>query len=87
MLETDLPADLDDLVVAIGRVLQVSVSPGGVPKRAVASAHVGPLGLVGDAHDHFGVHGGRHRAVCLFAIEAIRRVAAEGHPIAPGFTQ
>jgi hypothetical protein len=28
------------------RVLQVNVSPGGVPKRAVAEAHVGVNGLV-----------------------------------------
>ena len=32
------------------------------------------------------VHGGPHRAVSILGIEAIRRVAAEGHPIAPGTT-
>jgi len=69
---------------ATGRVLQVSASPGGVPKRSVGHARVGRFGLEGDAHHHDGVHGGPHRAVCLFAIEAIRRVAAEGHPIGPG---
>jgi MOSC domain-containing protein YiiM/GNAT superfamily N-acetyltransferase len=86
MLETDLRADLDlaATVIATGRVLKVNVSPGGVPKRPVDTAHVGRLGLEGDAHDHFDVHGGPNRAVCLFAVEAIRRVAAEGHPIAPG---
>lgn len=86
MLETDLRADLDlaATVIATGRVLQVNISPGGVPKQAVDTANVGRLGLEGDAHDHFDVHGGPHRAVCLFAVEAIRRVAAEGHPIAPG---
>jgi MOSC domain-containing protein YiiM len=67
-----------------GRVLQVNISPGGVPKRPVAEAWVGRLGLQGDGHAEPGEHGGPHRAVCLFAIEAIRRVAAEGHPIAPG---
>ncbi|MFI5255342.1 MAG: MOSC domain-containing protein, partial [Candidatus Limnocylindrales bacterium] len=67
-----------------GRVLQVSVSPGGVPKLPVTRAWVGPLGLEGDAHNAVGTHGGPHRAVCLFAVEAIRRVAAEGHPIGPG---
>jgi MOSC domain-containing protein YiiM len=68
----------------MGRVLQVNISPGGVPKKSVARARVGRLGLEGDAHQHSGVHGGPHRAVCLFAIEAIRRVAADGHPIGPG---
>lgn len=67
-----------------GRVLQVNVSSGGVPKRPIAEAWVGRLGLEGDGHAEPTEHGGPHRAVCLFAVEAIRRVAAEGHPIAPG---
>jgi MOSC domain-containing protein YiiM len=69
-----------------GRVLQVNVSPGGVPKLPVPNAHVGRLGLAGDDHTDPAGHGGPNRAVCLLAIEAIRRVAAEGHPIAPGTT-
>ncbi|MER3418329.1 MAG: hypothetical protein C4343_04345, partial [Chloroflexota bacterium] len=69
---------------ASGRVLQVNISHGGVPKRPVAEAWVGRLGLVGDGHAEPTEHGGPLRAVCLFASEAIRRVAAEGHPIAPG---
>jgi MOSC domain-containing protein YiiM/GNAT superfamily N-acetyltransferase len=65
-------------------VLQVNVSPGGVPKLPVAEAWVDELGLAGDRHDDHTEHGGPHRAVALFSIEAIRRVSAEGHPIAPG---
>lgn len=45
---------------------------------------MGRLGLEGDAHTDDTVHGGPHRAVCLYAIEAIRRVQAEGHPIEAG---
>jgi MOSC domain-containing protein YiiM/GNAT superfamily N-acetyltransferase len=67
-----------------GRVLQVNISPGGVPKLPVDRAWVGPLGLEGDAHRHSTVHGGPHRAVALLAIEAIERVQADGHPIEPG---
>ncbi len=67
-----------------GRVLQVNVSPGGVPKLPVEKAWVGPLGLDGDAHRHRFVHGGPHRAVALLGIEAIERVQADGHPIEPG---
>ncbi|MBF6604933.1 MAG: GNAT family N-acetyltransferase [Chloroflexi bacterium] len=70
--------------VTEGRVIQVNISPGGVPKRAVSEARVGPLGLVGDRHRADTVHGGPHRAVCLFGIEAIERVAGEGNPIEPG---
>lgn len=65
-------------------MLQVNISPGGVPKQSVERGQVGRLGLEGDAHSHIGVHGGPHRAVCLLGIEVIQRVAAEGHPIAPG---
>ncbi len=69
---------------AAGRVLQVNISRGGVPKLPVASAWVGPLGLEGDDHADRAEHGGPHRAVCLYSIEAIRRVQADGHPIFPG---
>jgi MOSC domain-containing protein YiiM/GNAT superfamily N-acetyltransferase len=67
-----------------GRVLQVNVSPGGVPKLSVERAWVGELGLNGDRHRHDTVHGGPHRAVALLGIEAIERVQADGHPIEPG---
>jgi MOSC domain-containing protein YiiM/GNAT superfamily N-acetyltransferase len=67
-----------------GRVLQVNVSPGGVPKLPVKRAWVGELGLDGDRHRHDTVHGGPHRAVALLGIEAIERVQADGHPIEPG---
>jgi MOSC domain-containing protein YiiM/GNAT superfamily N-acetyltransferase len=67
-----------------GRVLQVNVSPGGVPKHSVGRARIMTDGLVGDAHRHRYVHGGPHRAVSLLGIEAIERVQADGHPIEPG---
>ncbi len=66
------------------RILQVNVSSGGVPKRAVASAHVGRTGLEGDAVNHPKVHGGPERAVCLFSLDLIRALQDEGHPIFPG---
>ncbi len=73
------------LAAADGRVVQVNVSPGGVPKLPIAEARVGRQGLDGDAHDHAAVHGGPHRAVCLLAMEAIERVRADGHPgVEPG---
>src|SRR5258706_7787855 len=70
---------------AIGRVVQVNRSPGGVPKLPVAEARIGRHGLDGDAHHHDTLHGGPHRAVCLMAIEAIERVRADGHSgVGPG---
>jgi len=67
-----------------GRIVQLSVSNGGVPKRAVSTARITPAGLEGDAHRNHEHHGGPERAVCLFAMEAIRALQAEGHPLVPG---
>jgi MOSC domain-containing protein YiiM len=67
-----------------GTIVQVSVSRGGVPKTAVAGARVTALGLEGDAHRDTEHHGGPERAVCLYAMEAITGLRAEGHPIVPG---
>ena len=66
------------------RIVQLSVSNGGVPKTAVESVRVTALGLEGDAHRNREHHGGPERAVCLFAMEAIRALQAEGHPLVPG---
>jgi MOSC domain-containing protein YiiM len=67
-----------------GSIVQLSVSPGGVPKLPVAEARVTRLGLEGDAHRNLEHHGGPERAVCLFPIEAIRGLAVEGHRLTPG---
>lgn len=70
-----------------GRVAQVNVSPrGGVPKLAVDAAHVGATGLAGDAVRYTKIHGGPERAVCLFSLELIEALRAEGHPVSPGTT-
>jgi MOSC domain-containing protein YiiM/GNAT superfamily N-acetyltransferase len=50
----------------------------------VPEARVGRLGLDGDRHRADTVHGGPLRAVCLFGIEVIERLQAEGHPIGAG---
>jgi MOSC domain-containing protein YiiM len=70
--------------VSEGRIVQLSVSPGGVPKHAVKQARVTTLGLEGDGHRDREHHGGPDRAVCLFAMEQIRQLQGEGHAIAPG---
>lgn len=69
-----------------GRIFQVNVSSGGVPKLPVRSADVTPLGLSGDGHAHPHVHGGPQRALCLYSLERIAALQAEGHPIFPGAT-
>jgi MOSC domain-containing protein YiiM len=66
------------------RIVQLSISPGGVPKRAIPEAVVGPLGLEGDEHLDLKWHGGPDRAVCLYSVEQIARLAAEGNDLFPG---
>src|SRR5688500_7733917 len=69
-----------------GRLIQVNVSDGGVPKLPVDAARITRGGVEGDRQASETVHGGPHRAVSLLGVEAIRRVASEGHPIGPGTT-
>lgn len=68
-----------------GRIASVNVSPGGVPKRPVPQAWVERRGLDTDAHSEpEPVHGGIGGAVCLYSMESIARVAADGHRAFPG---
>ena len=67
-----------------GRIVQISVSDGGVPKRAVERAQITKDGVEGDRQAHPEIHGGPERAVCLFSMERIRVLQAEGHAIVPG---
>ena len=66
------------------RIFQLNVSAGGVPKLAVRDGQVNELGIVGDAHTDADLHGGPERALCLFSLERILELQAEGHPIFPG---
>jgi len=67
-----------------GRIFQLARSQGGVPKLAIPEARVGELGIEGDVQKHTKFHGGPERALCLFALEVIQKLQAEGHPIYPG---
>lgn len=67
-----------------GRVVQVSVSQGGVPKLPVAEAQVTENGVAGDAQNDTKNHGGPEQAVCVFALEVIDAINADGHELFPG---
>ncbi len=69
-----------------GRIVQLSASRGGVPKLPLASATVDADGITVDRQADRRAHGGPRLALCLFALERIETLAAEGHPIAPGLT-
>ncbi len=64
---------------------QVNVSNGGVPKRPIAGAYVSSGGVAGDAQADLVHHGGPLQAVCLFSLEVIEGLRAEGHPIQAGY--
>jgi MOSC domain-containing protein YiiM len=67
-----------------GSILQVSISRGGVPKRAILEGDIGPLGIAGDGYAHPQIHGGPKQAVLLIASEAIDELTALGYPLYPG---
>lgn len=56
---------------ATGRIFQINVSKGGVPKLAVRSSEVTPQGVAGDQHREVEIHGGPDRAVCLYSLEKL----------------
>ena len=67
-----------------GHIFQISISAGGVPKQAIHKSSVDRLGLAGDKHRDIMNHGGPERAVCLYSLERILALQAEGHPIFAG---
>jgi MOSC domain-containing protein YiiM len=68
------------------RIVQLSASKGGVPKLAIREAKATTLGLDVDKQKHTKIHGGPERALCLFSLEVLQMLQAEGHPIFPGST-
>jgi MOSC domain-containing protein YiiM len=69
-----------------GRIFHLARSDGGAPKHSISEGVVGELGLEGDRQEHTKVHGGPTRALCLYSLELIQKIQAEGHPIYPGST-
>lgn len=70
--------------MTIGTIVQISSSKGGVPKLPMLEAAIGELGIEGDSVAYPDIHGGPERALCLYSLECIEGLVAEGHPIAPG---
>jgi len=67
-----------------GRIIQLNVSKGGLPKFPVPSAYATPLGLEGDAHRNPLVHGGPQKALLLISSEDIATLCAAGFPVFSG---
>jgi MOSC domain-containing protein YiiM len=68
------------------RVVSINCSNGGVPKLATQEAFISMKGVDGDRQRDLRFHGGPDRAVCLFSMDLIEALRAEGHPIGPGTT-
>jgi MOSC domain-containing protein YiiM len=70
--------------ITSGTVVGLFSSGGGVPKQPIEFADVGLRGVAGD-HQHTRKHHGRAwQALCIWSAEVVGRLAADGHPLAPG---
>jgi MOSC domain-containing protein YiiM len=67
-----------------GTIVQINVSPGGIPKRPVAKAEVTPEGIRGDCWAHPQIHGGPKQALLLITSEGIQELIAQGYPLYAG---
>src|SRR3989442_14554995 len=70
--------------MSTGLLHSINVSNGGVPKIARSSAAVRLNGVEADRQRDLRYHGGPTRAVCLYSLELIRALQAEGHAIHVG---
>lgn len=86
----DLGRELRDAGAGVARqrgtVARLSRSDGGIPKSAVPSVEVGPRGVVGDRQAVRKHHGRPFQALCLWSVEVIDALRAEGHDVEPGAT-
>jgi len=67
-----------------GSVLQINVSPGGVPKRPIPAGVVTSLGIAGDGHANPQVHGGPRQAILIITSEGIDELKEQGFPLYHG---
>ena len=65
-------------------ILQINVSPGGVPKRPIPAGIVTSLGLAGDGHANPQVHGGPRQAILIITSEGIDELKEQGFPLYHG---
>src|SRR5438093_11191036 len=75
---------LPSMAITPPHVHQINVSDGGVPKLPVPEARITVQGVAGDRQRSVQYHGGVDRAVCLYSLEVIGPLQADGHAVAPG---
>ncbi len=64
-----------------GVVLQVNISPGGVPKQPIDEGRLTETGIIGDGWRYPAFHGTSQRAILLITSRGIDELAAQGFPI------
>jgi hypothetical protein len=69
---------------AEGSVVQLSVSPGGLPKLPIAAADVTWQGMDGDRQATRYHHGRPWQALCIWSLQVIGDFQRQGHPLAAG---
>ncbi len=67
-----------------GSILQINISPGGIPKRPIPEATITAQGILGDHWAHPDIHGGPNQALLLITSEGIEELVAQGYPLFPG---
>src|SRR5260370_40135679 len=74
----------EDSFFMTGHIIQINISRGGVPKRAIPEGVITPLGLEGDMFAHPEIHGVLRQAVLLIAAETVDELIARGYPLSYG---
>lgn len=67
-----------------GAIVQINISPGGVPKLPIPEGAVHSLGIEGDGHTHADIHGGPRQALLFIAEEALDQLKTRGYPVFAG---
>lgn len=67
-----------------GKVVQVNISAGGVPKRAILEGRLTGEGFEGDSWKHPKIHGGPLQAVLLVSMEVLNGLKAKGFKVFAG---
>jgi MOSC domain-containing protein YiiM len=67
-----------------GKISQINISPGGIPKRPIAEAALTARGLTGDGWAHPKYHGGPDQALLLIGAEVIAELNGLGYDLYAG---
>lgn len=72
-------------VTGEGRLLQINISKGGLPKLPLGEpVQLSPLGVPGDIQRNLKYHGGPEKAVLMIANEVLEALREKGFPVVAG---